>query len=100
MYICAYIKVTEVKLRWEIEAGRVGLIDGIYVVVKRTSLSYVRFQFFAVVTVKNADCWDVTPCCSCENRHYGGPTFLRNMSVTVRNRLQLSCSPDRHRITY
>jgi hypothetical protein len=32
----------------------------------------VRFEVFTAVTVKNGVFWDVTPCGSCKNRHFGG----------------------------
>jgi hypothetical protein len=31
-----------------------------------------RFEVFMAVTMKNAVFWDVTPCGSCKNRHFGG----------------------------
>jgi hypothetical protein len=31
-----------------------------------------RFEVFTAVTVKNGVFWDVTPCGSCKNRHFGG----------------------------
>jgi hypothetical protein len=34
--------------------------------------SYVRFEVFAAVTMKNCVFWDVTPCGSCNNRRFGG----------------------------
>jgi hypothetical protein len=33
---------------------------------------YVRFEVFTAVTMKNCVFWDVTPCGSCKNRHFGG----------------------------
>jgi hypothetical protein len=33
---------------------------------------YVRFEVFMAVTMKNGVFWDVTPCGSCKNRHFGG----------------------------
>jgi hypothetical protein len=33
---------------------------------------FLRFEVFAVVTMKNGVFWDVTPCGSCKNRHFGG----------------------------
>jgi hypothetical protein len=32
----------------------------------------VRFEVFTVVTMKNAVFWDVAPCRSCGNQHFGG----------------------------
>jgi hypothetical protein len=32
----------------------------------------VRFEVFTAVTMKNAVFWDVAPCRSCVNRHFGG----------------------------
>jgi hypothetical protein len=36
-----------------------------------TSLESVSSEVFTAVTMKNAFSWDVTPCGSCENRHFG-----------------------------
>jgi hypothetical protein len=36
----------------------------------------VRFEVFAVVTMKNCVFWDVTPCGSCKNRRFGGTSRL------------------------
>jgi hypothetical protein len=33
---------------------------------------YVSFEVFTAVTMKNAVCWDITPCGSCKNRRFGG----------------------------
>jgi hypothetical protein len=33
---------------------------------------YVRFEVFMAVTMKNGVFWDVTPCGSYKNRHFGG----------------------------
>jgi hypothetical protein len=33
---------------------------------------FIKFEFFAAVTMKNGVFWDVTPCGSCENRRFGG----------------------------
>jgi hypothetical protein len=38
----------------------------------RHQLLHVRFEDFMVMTMKNAIFWDVTPCGSCKNRHFGG----------------------------
>jgi hypothetical protein len=32
----------------------------------------VRFEVFTAVTMNNDVFWDVTPCCSCKNRRFGG----------------------------
>jgi hypothetical protein len=40
---------------------------------------YLRFEVFTAVTMKNGVFWDVTPCGSCENRHFGGTKFLWNV---------------------
>jgi hypothetical protein len=32
----------------------------------------VRFEVFIAVTMSNGVSWDVTPCSSCKNRHFGG----------------------------
>jgi hypothetical protein len=34
--------------------------------------SYVRFEVFMAVTMKNVGFWDVTPCGCCKNRRFGG----------------------------
>jgi hypothetical protein len=31
-----------------------------------------RFEIFMVVTMKNGALWDVMPCGSCKNQHFGG----------------------------
>jgi hypothetical protein len=31
-----------------------------------------RFEVFTAVTMMNGVFWDVTPCGSCKNRHFGG----------------------------
>jgi hypothetical protein len=33
--------------------------------------NYIRFGIFMAVTMTNAVFWDITPCGSCENRHFG-----------------------------
>jgi hypothetical protein len=38
--------------------------------------SFVRFEVFKAVTMKNAVFWDVTPCGSCKNRRFGGSQRL------------------------
>jgi hypothetical protein len=38
---------------------------------------YVRFEVFTAVTMKNAVFWDVRPCGSYKNRHFGGTCSLR-----------------------
>jgi hypothetical protein len=43
-------------------------------IVKR--VSYVGFEVFTVVTMKNAVFWDVAPCRSCVNRRFGGMYHL------------------------
>jgi hypothetical protein len=35
-------------------------------------LSFVRFEVFTVVNMKNSGFWDVTPCGFCKNRRFGG----------------------------
>jgi hypothetical protein len=43
------------------------------VVGKRTNLGQVvRSEVFMAVTMKNGVFWDVTPCGSCKNQHFGG----------------------------
>jgi hypothetical protein len=34
--------------------------------------SYVRFEFFTAVIMKNFGFWVVTPCGSCRDRHFSG----------------------------
>jgi hypothetical protein len=34
--------------------------------------TYVRFEVFTAVTMKNGVFWDVIPCGSCKNRRFGG----------------------------
>jgi hypothetical protein len=34
--------------------------------------SYVGFEVFSAVIMKNGVFWDVTPCGSCKNRRLGG----------------------------
>jgi hypothetical protein len=36
------------------------------------------FEVFTAVTMKNAVIWDVTPCGSCKNRHFGGKYRLHH----------------------
>jgi hypothetical protein len=36
------------------------------------SVGYVRFKVFTAVTMKNGVFWDVMPCGSSKNRHFGG----------------------------
>jgi hypothetical protein len=36
------------------------------------SISFVRFEVFTAVTMKNRVFWDVPPCGSCKNRRFGG----------------------------
>jgi hypothetical protein len=38
----------------------------------QTLVSGVRFEVFTAVTMENGVFWDVTPCGSCKNRHFGG----------------------------
>jgi hypothetical protein len=35
-------------------------------------LTFVEFEDFTAVTIKNVVCWDVAPCGSCKNRRFGG----------------------------
>jgi hypothetical protein len=34
--------------------------------------SYVRFEVFTAVAMKNGVFWNITPCGSCRHRHFGG----------------------------
>jgi hypothetical protein len=38
----------------------------------------VRFEAFMAVTMKNEVFWDVTPCGSSKNRHFGGSLSLQH----------------------
>jgi hypothetical protein len=40
--------------------------------LESTCETNVRFEVFRVVTMKDAVFWDVAPCRSCVNRHFGG----------------------------
>jgi hypothetical protein len=40
--------------------------------------SYVRFEGFTAVTMKNGVFWDVTPCGSCKNQRFGGTYRLHH----------------------
>jgi hypothetical protein len=57
--------------RYHIFCVAVGLERGKLSLV-RIMRSYVRFEVFTAVTVKNVFFWDVTPCGSCKNRRFGG----------------------------
>jgi hypothetical protein len=39
---------------------------------------YVRSEVYMAVTMKNAVLWDVTPCCFCKNRRFGGTWRLHH----------------------
>jgi hypothetical protein len=39
---------------------------------RESDQSCVKFEVFTAVTMKNGVYWDVTPCGSCRNRHFGG----------------------------
>jgi hypothetical protein len=38
----------------------------------KTTCDFVRSEVFTAVTMKNCVFWDVSPCGSCKNRHFGG----------------------------
>jgi hypothetical protein len=40
--------------------------------IGKAGSSFVKFEVFTAVTMKNGVFWDVTPCGSCKNRHFGG----------------------------
>jgi hypothetical protein len=40
--------------------------------IHKQGKSYVRFEVFTAVTMKNGVFWDVTLCGSCKNRRFGG----------------------------
>jgi hypothetical protein len=39
---------------------------------KEYPINNVRFEVSAAVTINNGVFWDVIPCGSCKNRHFGG----------------------------
>jgi hypothetical protein len=39
---------------------------------RQIDYSFVRFEVFTAVTMKNVVFWDVMPCGSCKNRRFGG----------------------------
>jgi hypothetical protein len=50
------------------------------IIIKILVYTYVRFEVFTAVTMKNAVFWDVAQCRSCVNRRFGGDyrdTFCR-----------------------
>jgi hypothetical protein len=53
---------------------------------------YVRFEVFPAVTKKNAISWDVTPCGSCKNRHFGGMYHLHHQDDKNRWTRNVSCN--------
>jgi hypothetical protein len=44
----------------------------------------VKSQVFMAVTMKNTVFWDVTPCCPCKNRRYGGTYRLHHQGGKIR----------------
>jgi hypothetical protein len=52
-------------------SGLLYLFSYIYVKFQKEE-KIVRFEVFTAVTMKNGAFWDVTPCGSCKNRHFGG----------------------------
>jgi hypothetical protein len=46
----------------------------------------VRFEVFMVVTMKNAVFWDVAPCRSCVNQHFGRKYHLHLQGRKIRKR--------------
>jgi hypothetical protein len=38
---------------------------------QKTEVTYVRFEVFTAVTMKNGIFWNVKPCGSCKNRPFG-----------------------------
>jgi hypothetical protein len=54
----------------------------------------VRFVVSTAVTMKNAVFWDVTPCGSCKNRHFGGRYCLHRQGE--KNRAVLTTATRRH----
>jgi hypothetical protein len=51
---------------------------------QRTIKNYVRFEVFAAVAMKNGVFWNVTPCGSCNNLHFGGDAVkISNLTYIV-----------------
>jgi hypothetical protein len=65
---CSFVRVLRVgwrkgnELRSELNPWLFG---------RRSKVSIVRFEVITAVTMKNDVFWDVTPCGSCMNRHFG-----------------------------
>jgi hypothetical protein len=58
-----------------------------------TKFTYVKFEVFTAVTMKNAVFWDVTPCKSCVNRRFGGTYRLHLQGGSLGGPLSLSSIP-------
>jgi hypothetical protein len=43
----------------------------------------LRIEVFTAVTMKNGVFWDVTPCGSCKNRHFGGLLGISSQRASV-----------------
>jgi hypothetical protein len=54
--------------------------------VLRRIYTYIRFHVFMEVNMKNAVFWDVAPCRSCVNRHFGGTYRFRLQGRKIRER--------------
>jgi hypothetical protein len=48
--------------------------------------TYVGFEVFTAMTMKNAVFWDVAPCRSCVNRCFGGTCRLHLQGIKIRER--------------
>jgi hypothetical protein len=46
--------------------------SGMSPLILRQHRAYFRFEVSTAMAMKNAVFWDVTPCGSCKNRHFGG----------------------------
>jgi hypothetical protein len=47
-------------------------IHSVHIINKQTNKFRVRSEAFTALTMKNCVFWDVAPCGSCKNRHFGG----------------------------
>jgi hypothetical protein len=61
---------------------------------KETVVTYVRFEIFKAVIMKNAIFWDVTLCGSCKKRHFAGMYHLHDQgekNQRARNNVSSIC---------
>jgi hypothetical protein len=63
---------------WQTSYGgaRNGCITGTFPSSAVVQMGFVGFEVFTAVIMKNAVFWDVVPCRSCMNRHFGGVYHL------------------------